>query len=79
MVEDLGGEIQAQKKALPIEKEIATAMAIKKEYEQDYIKIHTQRIDEKTDKYAANLHELQVKISAIDQKTSKLLRAQQAF
>ncbi len=79
VVEDLGEEILAQKKALPIEKEISTAMAIKKELEQDYIKIHTQRIDEKTDKYTANLHALQLQISAIDQKISKLLRAQQAF
>lgn len=79
VVEDLGDEIAAQRKALPIEKEITANMDIKKRLEQDYIKVHTQGFDEKTDKYDVNLHEIQAKISTIDQKISTLLEAQHAF
>ncbi len=79
VVEDLGEEIAAQKKALPIEQEIAANMDIKKGLEQDYINLHTQGIDEKTDKYDTRLHELQSQITTIDQKISKLLEAQHAF
>ena len=79
VVEELGEEISAQKRALPIDKEINAEMSIKKNLEQDYITIHTQRIDEKTDKYDARLHALQTQISTIDHKISKLLQTQQTF
>jgi len=79
VVEDLGEEIAAQKKALPIEKDITANMDIKKTFEQEYITIYTQSIDEKTNKYAEQLQHLQTKISTIDKKISKLLEAQAAF
>lgn len=79
VVEELGEEIAAQKKALPIEKEIIASMGTKKALEQEYINIHTQGIDEKTKKYDTQLNEIQTKITAMDQKISKLLRDQQAF
>ena len=79
VVEELGDEIAAQKKAQPIEKEIIAAMEIKKTLEQEHIILHTKRIDEKTKKYDVELNSLQTKITAIDQKISKLLHDQQAF
>jgi HAD superfamily 5'-nucleotidase-like hydrolase len=79
VVEDLGEEIAAQKNALSIERDISTNMEIKKALEQDYIKLHTQGIDEKTNKYDAKLHKLYAEISTIDQKISTLLDEQHAF
>jgi HAD superfamily 5'-nucleotidase-like hydrolase len=79
VVEELGEEIAAQKKALPIEKEIMAAMDVKKELEQDYVNIQTQSIDEKTDKYDNQLNKLQTQISTIDQKIAKLLQEQHRF
>lgn len=79
VVEDLGEEVSAQKKALPIEREIAANMEVKKVLEQKYIKMHTQGIDEKTDKYDAKLQNLQNEISSVDQKISKLLEEQHTF
>lgn len=77
VVEELGEEIAAQKKALPIEKEIAVAMTIKKQLEQDYINTHTQCIENETNLNDTHLNELQIQISTIDQKISKLLLDQQ--
>ena len=79
VVEELGEEIAAQKRAQPIEKEIHAEMSIKKNLEQDYLNIHTQRIDEKTDKFDTHLNALHAQISSIDHKISKLLLAQQTF
>jgi HAD superfamily 5'-nucleotidase-like hydrolase len=79
VVEDLGEEIAAQKKALPIEKKIATAMATKKALEQTYIHVHTKRLDEKTDQYATELRELQTQLSAIDLELSQLIKTQLTF
>ena len=79
VVEELGAEIDAQKRALPIEKEIAADIAIKKKLEHAYIKIHTQRIDEATAVYDTQLDDLQTQILDIDQKISALLLDQQTF
>lgn len=79
VVEDMGAEIAAQKKALPVEKEIGTNMDIKKSLEQDYITLYTRSIDEKTGKYDARLQQLQTKISTVDQKIYQLIEAQSAF
>lgn len=79
VVEDLGAEIAAQKKALPIENRITASMEVKKKLEQDYIKLHTSSIDENTDKYDKKLYKLQEKITAIDQTISTLLSQQHAF
>ena len=79
VVEELGEEIAAQKRALPIEREIIAAMNIKKQLEEDYIKIQTLSIDEGANDHEAHLSQLQTKISAIDHKISKLLQDQQTF
>lgn len=79
VVEDLGEEVAAQKKALPIEKKIAKAMTTKKTLEQTYIHIHTKRIDKNTNQYDAKIHDLQTQLSAIDATLSQLIKAQLAF
>ncbi len=79
VVEDLGEEIVAQKNALSIERDISANMEIKKALEQDYIKLHTQGIDEKTNKYDVKLHKLYAEISTVDQKISTLLDEQRSF
>jgi HAD superfamily 5'-nucleotidase-like hydrolase len=77
VVEELGEEIAAQKKTTDIDKEIAAAMGVKKTLEQDYINIHTQRIDEATTKYDTGLNSLQTEITIIDQQITKLIQDQQ--
>jgi hypothetical protein len=79
VVEELGVEIAGQKKALPIEREIMQAMATKHELEEEYIKLYTLCIDEKTDEYDRRLNALQDKVSDIDQHISSLLQKQHAF
>lgn len=79
VVEELGEEIAAQKKAWPIVKEIIATMTVKKTLEQECIHLHTQRIEEKTDQYNETLNELQTKIADIDQKIATLIRDQQAY
>ncbi len=79
VVEELGEEIDAQKRALPIEKEIASDMTIKRALEETYVTIHTKRIDENTTNYDKELTTLQAQILTIDQKISALLKKQQTF
>lgn len=79
VVEELGEEIAAQKKTVEIEKEIAASMVVKKTLEQNYINIHTQRIDEATNKYDIELNTLQTEITTIDQQISKLIQDQQKY
>ena len=79
VVEELGEEIAAQKKALPIEKEITTEMATKKQLEEDYIRIHTQCIEDGTNHCDTQLDKLQTQILAIDHSIAKLLQEQQHF
>lgn len=79
VVEELGAEISAQEKSLPIEKDIIANMAIKTTLEQRYIDIQTRSIEEKTTVYDAELDTIQAKITAVDVVISKLLREQHAF
>ncbi len=79
VVEELGEEISAQKKAQPIEQEIVANMAIKKLLDEQYTKLRTKSIDEKTDQYEKKLHNLHVKITMVDQTIARLLHEQQAF
>lgn len=52
---------------------------MKKKMEQDYIILHTTRIEEDTHQYDAELHTLQIKISEIDLEISKLIKEQQTY
>ncbi len=79
VVEELGEEIAAQKKALTIEKKIIAEMEIKKAIEQEYVHVHTIRIEDATNQYDDRLNELQTQISAVDHRIAELLLAQRKF
>lgn len=79
VVEELGEEIAAQKKALPTEQEITSDMDVKKWLDQEYILLRTKAINEKTEQYDEEIHALQTKIASMDLKISNLLHEQQAF
>jgi HAD superfamily 5'-nucleotidase-like hydrolase len=79
VVEELGEEIKAQTKALPIEKQISEAMEIKKKLESEYVRLYTHHIDEGTRQYNKDVLELQAQISKIDGQLTKLIKEQQAF
>ncbi|WP_408610128.1 HAD-IG family 5'-nucleotidase [Legionella jordanis] len=79
VVEELGQEIESQKKALPIEQKIVEAMNVKKVLEQKNIDLYTRSIDEETRKYDEQIAEFQNQISSLDKEISKLLRDEQKF
>lgn len=79
VVEELGEEIAAQAKALPIEKQIVEAMEVKKKLELSYVNLHTKEIDESSTKYDDEIHDLQAQISKIDAQLTKLIKEQQTF
>ena len=54
-------------------------MDIKKEFEQSYVNLCTQSIDETTDRYNSEIYNLQAQITALDIEISKLLKEQSAF
>jgi len=79
VVDELGEEIAAQKRALPIEKKIKETMDVKKLLEQKYVTICTQSIDEESPKYDKEIQDLQLEIATLDLKISKLLQEQHTF
>lgn len=79
VVEELGEEIKAQNKALPTEKKIVDAMAIKKELELKYISLCTRSIDESSEQYNKEIQTLQAQISTVDAKIATLLNEQSKF
>ncbi|CEG55602.1 HAD-IG family 5'-nucleotidase [Legionella fallonii] len=79
VVEELGAEIAAQLKALPVEKKIIEAMHLKKKLEEQYVSLRTQSIDENSKQYAKEIQELQLQISTLDLQISKLLQEQSSF
>lgn len=79
VVDELGEEIAAQLKALPTEKKIIEAMNVKKNLEQQYVNLRTQSIDEESEQYDQQIHDLLLEISAIDLQISKLLQEQSTF
>ncbi|KTD62496.1 HAD-IG family 5'-nucleotidase [Legionella shakespearei] len=79
VVDELGQEIAAQIRALPIEKKIVETMERKKALEQQYITFCTQSIDEESDQYATQIHDLQAQISELDLQITKLLQEQSTF
>ncbi|AMV12800.1 TPA: 5' nucleotidase [Legionella pneumophila] len=79
VVEELGEEIASQIRALPIEKKIVEAMSIKKELEQKYVDLCTRSIDESSQQYDQEIHDLQLQISTVDLQISRLLQEQNSF
>ncbi len=77
VVEELGDEIAAQRKARTFEESIMQNMALKTDLEQEHIDLQTKSIEEKTSQYSEALHALQTKISSVDLTISNLLREQQ--
>ena len=79
VVEELGEEIEAQKKAYPIENKITNAMKMKKTLEQLNLDLYTKSIDERSKEYDLQMAELQHKISAIDSDITKSLQEEQTY
>jgi HAD superfamily 5'-nucleotidase-like hydrolase len=79
VVEELGEEIDAQIRAMPIERQISETMEVKKDLESNYVHLHTQSIDEGSTIYQKELQELQAQISRLDAQLTKLIKEQQAF
>jgi HAD superfamily 5'-nucleotidase-like hydrolase len=79
VVEELGEEIESQRKAYPIEKKIIKLMNMKKTLEQENLDRHTQHINEGSKEYDKRMAELQKKISDIDMKITKYLQEEQTF
>lgn len=79
VVEELGEEIASQQKALPIDKKILAAMAVKRELEQYYIDVCTKIIDENLSENNEEVMEWQKKIAAVDLTISNLLHDERAF
>jgi HAD superfamily 5'-nucleotidase-like hydrolase len=79
VVEELGKEIEAQLRSLPIERKIAEAMNVKKDLEQQYVAWCTKSIDENSNAYDKDIHGLQAQLTALDTQISKLLKEQSAF
>lgn len=80
VVEELGDEIAAQIKALPVEKQIADAMKIKASLEKEYVNLCSLRIEEAgTEEEAEEINRLQQHIAAIDREIAELLKKQHRF
>lgn len=79
VVEELGQEIESQKKAFPLEQQIVALMDQKKVLEEEYLVIHSKDIEERTHEHDTELQVLQKQIAHIDAETSKLLIEEQGF
>ncbi|MDF1646810.1 MAG: HAD-IG family 5'-nucleotidase [Legionellaceae bacterium] len=79
VVEELGAEIRAQKKALTVEKKIFKSMQKKRVLEQVYIRLSTLKLDEKTDQYDQDIQVHQDKIKALDEQVADLLIQERRF
>lgn len=79
VVDELGKEIAAQKKATPVENKIVEAMITKKHLEQKYTDLCTKSIDEATHQYDKEIEQLQAEVTKIDKHISKLIEEQNTF
>jgi HAD superfamily 5'-nucleotidase-like hydrolase len=79
VVEELGDEINSQKKASPIENKINELMNDKKELEQKYIDLQTRRIENNLSDCEKQVEALQNQISTVDAEITKLLHEERAF
>jgi HAD superfamily 5'-nucleotidase-like hydrolase len=79
VVEELGEEISAQKKAYPTEQKIVEAMHLKKTLEQQYIELYTLKQDHDTHAHDSALHDFQLKIAELDAELADLLKKQRGF
>lgn len=74
VVDELGKEIDAQKKTLPIEKEISVAMSKKQIFEDRHIQLHDQKINDQTNQYDAELKAVHEEIMQLDGHIAQLIK-----
>jgi HAD superfamily 5'-nucleotidase-like hydrolase len=79
VVEELGDEIRAQKKAAMVEKKIFKHMQKKRLLEKKYIRMLTRKVDEATDKHDKAIRLLQAKITVLDTLVADLLIQERCF
>ncbi|CEK10061.1 HAD-IG family 5'-nucleotidase [Legionella hackeliae] len=79
VVEELGEEIESQRKALPVEKKIVEAMNVKKALEQKNIELYSRCLEEKTTEFNEQISEIQQQVSALDVQITKLLNEEKTF
>ncbi len=79
VIDELSDEIESQRKALPIEKQISKAMDIKKELERENTDLHTQSIEKNSREYDAQIMEIQNKLSKLDREIATLLKEEHTF
>ena len=79
VVDELGAEIEAQKKAAPLQTKILEKMDLKCELEAEHVLFSTARLDERSSKYDEKIKKLQLAIEALDQQISTLIQSEGAF
>ncbi|MDF1684968.1 MAG: HAD-IG family 5'-nucleotidase [Legionellaceae bacterium] len=79
VVEELGAEIESQRKSAPIQALIHERMEVKCEREAEHLMFSTARLDEKTSAYDTKIKALQIEIEALDQELSALLSEEGEF
>lgn len=79
VVDELGAEIEAQRKSAPIQEKILEKMSVKREREAEHVMYSTARLDERTSVYDEKIKALQVEIEALDKQLSALLTEEGEF
>ena len=79
VVDELGAEIEAQRKSAPIQEHILDKMGVKCELEAEHLMFSTARLDEKTSEYDTKIKALQTQIEALDTELSGLLKQEGEF
>ncbi|KTD23561.1 cytosolic IMP-GMP specific 5'-nucleotidase [Legionella lansingensis] len=79
VVEELGEEIDSQRRAIPVEKKIVEAMNLKKVLEQRHIELYSRHVEEESTGYNEQMAEIQKQVSTLDAEITKLLQEEQTF
>lgn len=79
VVEELGSEIESQRKALPVEQKIAAAMMTKTALEAEYTKLHMEVTENKLSQNVKKLDNMQYEINQLDNQIAHLLQQQDSF
>lgn len=79
VVEELGAEISAHIRSLPIEQKIVKTMLIKKSLEQHHVDLLTRKQDENSRNYDNDIQDLHNKIAELDEQVADLLHKQSKY
>jgi HAD superfamily 5'-nucleotidase-like hydrolase len=79
VVEELGDEIEAYKKAQPFSAEIRVLMDRKEPLEHELVDMISGKIETGREADETKLHELQAQITELDKQISQLIKKQQSF